>query len=108
MFNSPWHYFNPGGSEFYGGFNMLKTAIVYSDMLTTVSPRYAKEITTEAYGCGLEGVLRSRQADLVGILNGVDYSEWNTKKKPHLKTPYSVEDLRGKQLLKAELQKEMG
>src|SRR3954469_16387677 len=87
---------------------MLKTAIVYSDMLTTVSPRYAKEITTEAYGCGLEGVLRSRHADLVGILKGVDYSEWNTKKNPYLQTPYSVEDLDGKRVLKAALQKEMG
>jgi starch synthase len=56
----------------------------------------------------LEGVLRSRQADLVGILNGVDYSEWNTKKNPHLQTHYSVEDLAGKRTLKATLQEEMG
>jgi starch synthase len=108
LLNLPWHYFHPGGVEFYGGFNCLKTAIVYSDMLTTVSPRYAHEITTEAYGCGLEGVLRTRQADLVGILNGVDYSEWNTKKNPYLTTTYSSEDLAGKKLLKAALQKEMG
>jgi starch synthase len=108
LLNLPWHYFHPGGVEFYGGFNMLKTAIVYSDMLTTVSPRYAEEITTEAYGCGLEGVLRAREGDLVGILNGVDYSEWNTKKNPYLQAQYSVDDLRGKQFLKAALQKEMG
>jgi starch synthase len=108
LLNLPWHYFHPGGVEFYTGFNFLKTAIVYSDMLTTVSPRYAHEITTEAYGCGLEGVLRTREADLVGILNGVDYSEWNTIKNPHLTFPYSVEDLAGKKQLKAALQAEMG
>lgn len=108
LLNLPWHYFHPGGVEFYGGFNMLKTAIVYSDMLTTVSPRYAEEITTEAYGCGLEGVLRSRKPDLVGILNGVDYTEWNTKKNPYLQASYTVENLEGKRALKAALQKEMG
>lgn len=108
LLNLPWHYFHPGGAEFYTGFNMLKTAIVYSDMLTTVSPRYAEEITTEAYGCGLEGVLRARRADLVGILNGVDYSEWNTKKNPHLQIAYSVDDLAGKETLKTALQEEMG
>ena len=108
MLNLPWHYFHPGGVEFFGGFNCLKTAIVYSDMLTTVSPRYAHEITTGLYGCGLEGVLRSREADLVGILNGVDYSEWNTKKNPHLAVPYSSENLKGKHELKAALQMEMG
>lgn len=108
LMNLPWHYFHPGGVEFYGGFNCLKTGIIYSDMLTTVSPRYAHEITTEAYGCGLEGVLRSRESDLVGILNGVDYSEWNTKKNPYLPATYSIEDLSGKALLKTALQKEMG
>lgn len=107
LMNLPWHYFHPGGVEFYGGFNFLKTAIVYSDLLTTVSPRYAREITTEAYGCGMEGVLRSREADLVGILNGVDYSEWNTKKNPYLATTYSAEDLSGKAKSKAALQLEM-
>jgi len=107
LLNLPWHYFHPGGVEFYGGFNMLKTAIVYSDMLTTVSPRYAQEITTEAYGCGLEGILRARGGDLVGILNGVDYSEWNTRKNPYLQTSYTVEDLRGKEALKVALQEEM-
>ncbi len=108
LLNLPWHYFHPGGVEFYTGYNSLKTAIVYSDMLTTVSPRYAKEITTEAYGCGLEGALRAREGDLVGILNGVDYSEWKTRNNPFLPVGYSVEDLAGKSALKAALQKEMG
>jgi len=108
LLNLPWHYFHPGGAEFWGGVNFLKIATIYSDMLTTVSPRYAREITTEAYGCALDGVLRSRETDLVGILNGVDYSEWNTKKNPYLAVPYSVDDLAGKEKLKAALQKEMG
>src|SRR6185503_3461940 len=70
--NLPWQYFTPKGVEFYGQLNCLKAGIVYSDVLTTVSPRYAREITTPEFGCGLDGVLRERQAALVGILNGVD------------------------------------
>ena len=73
----PMDYMNPEGVEFYGQMNCLKAGLVYADELTTVSPRYAREITTEAFGCGLDGVLRRRQEDLEGILNGVDYEEWN-------------------------------
>lgn len=108
LLNLPWHYFHPGGSEFWGGFNCLKTAIMFSDMITTVSPRYAKEITTEAYGCGLEGALRTRGADLVGILNGVDYTEWNTKENKFLVATYTADDPSGKAKNKAALQKEFG
>jgi starch synthase len=70
--NLPADYYQPAGAEFYGQFNCLKTGIIYADQLTTVSPRYAREITTPALGCGLDGVLRSRQSDLAGILNGLD------------------------------------
>jgi len=93
--------------EFYGSMNCLKAGIELSDVLTTVSPRYAREITTEAFGCGLDGVLRRRQHVLAGILNGVDYEEWNTIENGHLKHAYSVEELRGKAENKAALQKEM-
>ena len=65
------------GAEFYGGLNCLKAGIVFADVITTVSPRYAREITTEALGCGLDDRLRLRQDRLVGILNGVDCEEWN-------------------------------
>jgi starch synthase len=82
--------------EFYGAMNCLKAGIEFADALTTVSPRYAREITTEQFGCGLDGVLRRRQDVLVGILNGVDYEEWNTVENGHLKHAYSVEELRGK------------
>jgi starch synthase len=106
--NLPGEYFNTAGVEFYGQMNCLKAAIVYGDMITTVSPRYAREITTEQYGCGLDGVLRSRHDRLVGILNGVDYSEWNTEKNPFLKFTYGDGDLTGKAAQKAALQQEMG
>jgi starch synthase len=94
--------------EFYGSINCLKGGIELSDVLTTVSPRYAREITTEMFGCGLDGVLRRRQQALAGILNGVDYEEWNTIENGHLKHAYSVEELRGKEENKAALQAEMG
>lgn len=94
--------------EFYGSMNCLKAGIELSDLLTTVSPRYAREITTELFGCGLDGVLRRRQRALIGILNGVDYEEWNTVENGHLKHAYSVEELRGKEENKAALQAEMG
>jgi starch synthase len=94
--------------EFYGQLNCLKAGLEFSDVLTTVSPRYAREITTELFGCGLDGVLRRRQRVLTGILNGVDYEEWNTIENGHLKHTYSAEELRGKSENKAALQSEMG
>jgi starch synthase len=94
--------------EFFGQLNCLKAGLEFSDVLTTVSPRYAREITTELFGCGLDGVLRRRQRALTGILNGVDYEEWNTMENGHLKHAYSVEELRGKAENKAALQQEMG
>lgn len=106
--NLPWDYFNYHGVEFYGQMNCLKAGIAFTDLVTTVSPRYAREITTPEYGCGLEGLLQSRQDNLVGILNGVDYEEWNTTHNPLLKHPYSIEDLSGKTANKLELQKELG
>jgi starch synthase len=106
--NLPWDYFNPDGAEFYGQMNCLKAGIAYADLVTTVSPRYAREITTPEYGCGLDGLLRKRQDSLVGILNGVDFEEWNTTHNPYLRHPYSVDDLSGKTLNKLDLQKELG
>lgn len=106
--NLPLDYFNPNGLEFYGYMSCMKAAIVYSDLITTVSPRYAREITTEEFGCGLDAILRQRQNSLVGILNGVDYDEWNTDDNPYLPYPYSVRRLTGKTKTKAELQAEFG
>lgn len=106
--NLPAEYMSPTGLEFYAGMNCLKAGIVYTDLITTVSPRYAREITTEQFGCGLDGVLRGRQNALVGILNGVDYDEWNTDKNPFLAQPFSAEEPDGKAACKAALQKELG
>jgi starch synthase len=88
--------------------NCLKAGIAFADAITTVSPRYAREITTEEFGCGLDGLLRKRQDRLFGILNGVDYEEWNTTRNPLLKHPYSATRLAGKAKNKIELQKELG
>ncbi len=95
--------FNPGGLEFYGDVNYLKGGLVFSDYLTTVSPRYAQEIQTPEYGYGLEGVVRSRGDRVVGILNGVDYAVWNPAKDTFLATRYSAKDLAGKQACKQDL-----
>jgi starch synthase len=105
--NLPQEYWHPDGVEFYNHLNCLKAGLVYSDRLTTVSPRYAREILTEPFGCGLDGVLRRRQDVLSGILNGVDYSEWRTNRNPHLRHAYSWRSLAGKAAEKADLQQEM-
>jgi starch synthase len=106
--NLPWNYFHPGGAEFHGGLNCLKAGIAFGDIITTVSPRYAREITTEAYGCGLDGLLRQKQDVLIGILNGVDEEEWTTVGNPYLHHSYDSRDLTGKRLEKIDLQRELG
>lgn len=106
--NLPWDYFRFEGVEFYGQMNCLKSGIAYADVITTVSPRYAREITTPEFGCGLDGLLRRRQNALFGILNGVDYDEWNTTNNPNLAQQYSAENLAGKTADKIALQRELG
>jgi len=93
------------GLEFYGQINCLKGGLVSAGMLTTVSPTYSREIQTEAFGCGLEGVLRARRDDLAGILNGIDPEEWNPQTDPHLAAPYSADQLAGKALCTLALQR---
>ncbi|PIE05302.1 MAG: hypothetical protein CSA75_05470 [Sorangium cellulosum] len=77
-------------------------------MLTTVSPTYAREIQGPGFGCGLDGVLRSRKDDLWGILNGIDSRVWNPATDPHLPANFSLEDMSGKRVCKAALQREAG
>ncbi len=105
--NLPPEYFSPWGVEFHGLLNSMKSAILGSDRLTTVSPRYAREITTPEFGCGWDGLLRHRQSVLTGMLNGVDYDEWQTERNPYLPTSYSVRQPGGKALCKAVLQEEL-
>jgi starch synthase len=92
----PWDIFTMDRLEHYDKFNFLKGGIVYSDLLTTVSPRYAQEIQTAEFGEGMEGVLLKRAADLVGILNGVDYAKWNPAADGNIAAHYSPENLTGK------------
>jgi len=79
-----------------GRINLLKTGILHADMVTTVSPTHAREIRTPAYGMGLDGLLRQRADRLVGILNGVDYEEWDPAHDELLPARYTKDDLRGK------------
>ena len=106
--NLPWDFFNPDGVEFYGQMNCLKAGIAFADVITTVSPRYSREITTPEFGCGLDGLLRHRQDALFGILNGVDYEEWNTLNDSYIAQPYSKADPAGKSVNKTGLQAELG
>jgi len=106
--NLPAEYFTVEGAEFYQQMNCLKAGIAFADVITTVSPRYAREITTEEFGCRLDGLLRRRQARLFGILNGVDHEEWDPRHDPFLKYPYSAARLAGKRKNKIELLNEMG
>jgi starch synthase len=93
--------------EFYGGINFLKAGLVAADAITTVSPRYAEEIRTRAFGEGLDGVLRARGSDLVGILNGVDYVAWNPATDPAIAASYDRHDRAPKARCKAALQTEL-
>jgi len=99
---------SPGRLEYHGKISLLKGAIVYSDAITTVSRKYAEEIQTAEYGFGMDGLLRSRSHVLTGIMNGVDYSEWNPETDPHIAANYSVEDLSGKRICKRDLITEFG
>jgi starch synthase len=99
----PFSLFTPEGVEFYNHFSFLKSALVFADLLTTVSPTYAKEIQTKAFGFKMDGILRERSKDLFGILNGVDYQEWNPESDPGIEKNYSPENIEGKLTCKKKL-----
>ena len=100
--------FVPEGVEFYGKLNFLKAGILYADKINTVSRTYSREILTPEYGEGLEGVLLNRQNDLYGILNGINYGEFNPADDAFLYYAYDERDLSGKIRNKNELQAELG
>ena len=106
--NLRWECFNPDTVEFYGQLNCLKAGIAGADVITTVSPRYSREITTDEFGCGLDGLLRQRQACLYGIPNGVDYEEWDPAANHWIPHAYSPDNLAGKAANKLDLQREFG
>ena len=92
----PWDLLTMNKLEFYGKLSFIKAGIIYSDAVTTVSDRYSKEILTSEFGCGLDGLLRTRVSSIYGILNGVDYSEWNPKTDIYIAGKYNEKDLTGK------------
>ncbi|MDP3980953.1 MAG: glycogen/starch synthase [Chlamydiota bacterium] len=103
MTNLPWDVFTPEGIEYYGRLNMLKSGIVYSDFITTLSPRYIYELQTESYGCGLEGLFQKRKGSMQGILGGIDYNEWSPENDRFIKTNYSLSSLAQKNRCKENL-----
>jgi starch synthase len=94
--NLPDELYNKDGLEYYGQVGFLKGGILFADRVTTVSPRYAREIQTPEFGCGLEGVVQSRADDLFGLINGVDTSVWDPATDPMLPAHYSSAGLSGK------------
>ncbi|HSF02908.1 MAG TPA: glycogen synthase GlgA, partial [Solirubrobacterales bacterium] len=103
-----WDLFTPAGLEFYGKLNFLKGALVFSDLLTTVSRTYAREIRTPEFGSGLEGVLEDRSPDLHGVVNGLDYEVWDPQKDPAIAHPYSGTDPEPKAICRETLRREFG
>jgi starch synthase len=101
-------YRTEGGLEFYGAASALKGGLAFSDALSTVSPRYSQEIQTPEFGVKLDGLLRARRDNLYGILNGVDYDEWNPETDPLIASRYSVDDLSGKLECKRDLLRTFG
>lgn len=99
----PWELFTYDKLEHYNIFNFLKGGIVYANALTTVSRKYAEEIQTPEFGSGLDGAMRQRKADLHGILNGVDYAEWDPATDGNLAAHYSPTDLAGKRECRKDL-----
>jgi starch synthase len=108
LLNLDARYFTRETLEFYGDINFLKAGLVFADVLTTVSPRYAREIQTPELGEGLDGVLRARAGRLRGILNGIDYRVWNPAVDQTLPARYDAGDLGGKARCKAVLQEGLG
>jgi starch synthase len=103
-----WDLFTPAGIEFYGKLNFLKGGLIFSDLLTTVSRTYAREIRTAAFGSGLEGVLEERSRDLHGVVNGIDYEVWDPRKDPAIAHPYSTDDSEPKAICRETLRRELG
>ncbi len=105
--NLPTSTLHPDGLEYWDNISLLKAGIVFSDAITTVSPKYSQELQTPEYGMGMEGILTHRSADLHGILNGVDYRVWDPVRDPHIPVQYSQRKVGGKARCRQSLMKEM-
>jgi starch synthase len=104
LLNVGWEYFTPDYIEFFGKINFLKAGIIFSDLVNTVSKHYSEEIQTPEFGHGLDGILRTRKKDLHGIVNGIDYEEWNPERDRLLPARYSTNDMSNKLVCKKALQ----
>lgn len=104
----PSSYMTPQAIEYHGQLSFMKAGLHFARRITTVSPRYASEISRPEFGFGLDGVIRHRAADVVGILNGVDGDVWNPQTDVHLPARYASADLKGKAQCKRALQEELG
>lgn len=102
----PIEMYNPEGIEFWERINFMKAGIVYADVINTVSEKYSEEIQIPEYGYGLEGILRKRREDLYGIINGVDYQDWDPSHDPHLIVQYDLGSISKKTECKKDLLKE--
>jgi starch synthase len=99
---------SPAGLEFHGQLSFMKAGLKFAHRVTTVSPSYAHEIATHEFGCGLDGVIRDRGADVSGILNGIDCEVWNPATDPAIAQRYDADRLAGKAACKRALQAELG
>src|SRR5688572_6723560 len=98
-----WDLMRTDAMEYWGRISYLKAGIVFSDLVTTVSPTYAEEIQTPELGFGFDGILRQKSSALVGILNGIDYDQWDPDSDLNLPEPYNASKLRGKSAAKRTL-----
>jgi len=95
-----WELMRIDALEYWGRISYLKSGLMFSEIITTVSPRYAREIQTPEYGFGFDGILRYRANDVVGILNGIDYDQWDPARDPHIPEPYNADNIAGKRAAK--------
>lgn len=103
-----WNHFNPHECESFDNVNLLKCGVFNADAVTTVSQKYAQEIQTPEFGFGLDGHLRGHSHKIFGILNGVDYDEWNPSKDPYISQKYDYDSMKGKLQTKRDLQERFG
>jgi starch synthase len=103
-----WDLMRVDALEYWSRISFLKSGIVFSGIITTVSPRYAEEIQTPEVGFGFDGILRARSADLVGILNGIDYDQWDPERDLNLPVPFSASNMAGKAAAKRKVLETFG
>lgn len=103
-----WDLMHVDALEYFGRISLLKGGVVFSRIITTVSPQYACEIQTPELAFGFDGILRYRSADLMGILNGIDYDQWDPARDPHLPEPFDASNLAGKAVCKRDVLAQVG